>query len=51
MLFLIAGLHGVGDPMLEVAAVGVILLGNFVGGGVLIGLNFAVMNAEPHRAG
>ena len=37
--------------MLEVAAVGVILLGNFVGGGVLIGLNFAVMNAEPHRAG
>lgn len=50
VLFLIVGLHGVGDPLLEVAAVGVILLGNFVGGGVLIGLNFAVMNAEPHRA-
>lgn len=51
VLFLIVGLYGVGDPLLEVAAVGVILLGNFVGGGVLIGLNFAVMNAEPHRAG
>ena len=49
VLFMIVGLNGVGDPLLEVAAIAVILLGNFVGGGVLIGLNFAVMNDDqPH---
>lgn len=44
VLFLITGLHGVGDPLLEIGAVAVILVGNFVGGGLLIGINFAVMN-------
>ncbi|WP_338023094.1 formate/nitrite transporter family protein [Bifidobacterium miconis] len=48
VLFLIVGLHGVINPWLAIAAIIVILLGNFVGGGVLIGLNFAVMNDRPH---
>ena len=49
VLFLIVGLNGVGNPLLEIAAIVVILLGNFVGGGLLIGLNFAVMNNDqPH---
>ena len=48
VLFLIMGLQGAGDPLMEVLAIVVILLGNFVGGGLLIGLNFAVMNDRPH---
>lgn len=50
VLFLITGLHGVGDPLLELGAVVVILVGNFVGGGLLIGINFAVMN-DRHISG
>ena len=54
-LFLITGLGGYGDALLELGVVGVVLLGNFVGGGLLIGLNFAVMNdrprTPPHQVG
>ncbi|OZG67455.1 formate transporter [Bifidobacterium eulemuris] len=50
VLFLITGVQGVGDPLMEVLTVTVILLGNFVGGGLLIGLNFAVMNDHPHTS-
>ncbi|PLS31592.1 transporter [Bifidobacterium margollesii] len=46
VLFLIMGLHGVGDPLMEVLAIIVVILGNFVGGGLLIGINFAVMNDQ-----
>lgn len=48
VLFLIVGMHGVGDVLLEFGTIIVVLLGNFVGGGLLIGLNFAVMNDQPH---
>lgn len=51
VLFMIAGVRGVGDVWLEIAAIIVILLGNFVGGGLLIGLNFAVMNDRPRESG
>lgn len=44
VLFLIVGLHGAINPWLAIATIIVVLLGNFVGGGLLIGLNFAVMN-------
>ncbi|NEG95949.1 formate/nitrite transporter family protein [Bifidobacterium sp. SMB2] len=51
VLFLIMGLHGVGDPLMEVLAIIVVILGNFVGGGLLIGINFAVMNDQhTHHA-
>ncbi|WP_236024431.1 formate/nitrite transporter family protein [Bifidobacterium pluvialisilvae] len=51
VLFLIMGLHGVGDPVMEVLAIIVVILGNFVGGGLLIGINFAVMNDQhTHHA-
>ncbi|OXN01005.1 formate/nitrite transporter family protein [Bifidobacterium vansinderenii] len=49
VLFLIMGLFGVGDPLTEVAAIIVVILGNFVGGGLLIGINFAVMNDQHHH--
>lgn len=48
VLFLIVGMHGVGNVLLEIGTIIVVLLGNFVGGGLLIGLNFAVMNDRPH---
>ena len=48
-LFLIVGLHGAVNPWLAIATIIVVLLGNFVGGGLLIGLNFAVMNDTPHN--
>ncbi|NEG77889.1 formate/nitrite transporter family protein [Bifidobacterium avesanii] len=44
VLFLIVGLHGAVNPWLAIVTIVVVLLGNFVGGGLLIGLNFAVMN-------
>jgi formate/nitrite transporter FocA (FNT family) len=43
-LFMIVGLHGAIDPWRAAGTIGVVLLGNFVGGGLLIGVNFAVMN-------
>lgn len=49
VLFLIMGLFGVGDPLMEVATIIVVILGNFVGGGLLIGINFAVMNDQHHH--
>ncbi|WP_335341909.1 formate/nitrite transporter family protein [Bifidobacterium moraviense] len=49
VLFLIVGLHGAINPWLAIATIIVVLLGNFVGGGLLIGLNFAVMNDTPHN--
>lgn len=53
VLFLITGLHGAVDPLLAVGSVAITIVGNFVGGGLLIGLNFAVMNDEQprHRTG
>lgn len=49
-LFIIVGLHGAVDPWLAIGSIAVTILGNFVGGGLLIGINFAVMNNEqPHR--
>lgn len=47
-LFIILGLRGLVDPWLAIATVLVALLGNYVGGGILIGLNFATMNDERH---
>lgn len=44
VLFLIVGLHGTLNPWLCIGTIIVVLLGNFVGGGILIGMNFAVMN-------
>lgn len=49
VLFLIVGLHGAVDPLLAVGSIAVTILGNFVGGGLLIGLNFAVMNDEERH--
>ena len=50
-LFLIVGLHGAVNPWLAIGSVAVTILGNFIGGGLLIGLNFAVMNDEqPHHS-
>lgn len=50
VLFTIVGLsHGI-DVGLALANVGVALLGNFVGGGVLIGLYYAYVN-DPRRHG
>lgn len=45
-LFLILGLHGAVNAWQAIAVVAVAMLGNFVGGGILIGLNFATMNDE-----
>ena len=44
VLFLIVGMHGLVDPLGAVLTVLVVLFGNLVGGGLLIGVNFAVMN-------
>lgn len=50
VLFLIVGLHGGLDPLAAIGTVAVVMLGNFVGGGLLIGVNFAVMNDQSrHR--
>ena len=48
-LFLIMGLHGGIDVVAAIAAVAVTVLGNLLGGGVLIGLNFAIMNRDSCR--
>ena len=48
-LFIITALHGGIDAGLAVASIAVTLVGNLLGGGVLIGLNFATMNNEGHR--
>lgn len=45
-LFLILGLHGLVNVRLAIAVVFIAMLGNFIGGGILIGLNFATMNDE-----
>jgi formate/nitrite transporter FocA (FNT family) len=53
VLFLIVGMHGAIDPWLAIGSVLLTIVGNFVGGGLLIGLNFAVMNDEQqhHHSG
>lgn len=48
-LFLIVGLRQGIDVGAAILCVLVVLAGNFVGGGLLIGLNFAVMNDERGR--
>lgn len=48
-LFLIVGLHQGVDVIGACASVALTLVGNLLGGGVLIGLNFAIMNNEGHR--
>ncbi|BDR53923.1 formate/nitrite transporter family protein [Bombiscardovia apis] len=45
-LFLILGMYGKVNAWQAIATVAVAMLGNFVGGGILIGLNFATMNDE-----
>lgn len=45
-LFLIVGLHQGIDVLQALESVAITIIGNFIGGGVLIGLNFAVMNDE-----
>ncbi|BDR52121.1 formate/nitrite transporter family protein [Bombiscardovia nodaiensis] len=45
-LFLILGMYGKVNALQAIATVAVAMLGNFVGGGILIGLNFATMNDE-----
>jgi formate/nitrite transporter FocA (FNT family) len=49
VLFLIVGLYGAVNPWLAIGSVAITILGNFVGGGLLIGLNFAVMNDEERH--
>lgn len=46
VLFLIMGMYGAVDPLLAVGSICITILGNFVGGGLLIGINFAVMNDQ-----
>ena len=48
-LFIITALHGGIEAGPAVASIAVTLVGNLLGGGVLIGLNFATMNNEGHR--
>ncbi|WP_154026489.1 formate/nitrite transporter family protein [Olsenella uli] len=48
-LFMIMGLRGGVDAGAAVLSVLVTILGNLVGGGVLIGLNFAIMNRDSCR--
>ena len=52
VLFLIVGMHGVTAQgmLMQLGVILVVLLGNFVGGGLLIGVNFAVMNDRSHTA-
>lgn len=50
VLFLIVGVRRGVDAAAALLCVLVVLVGNFVGGGLLIGLNFAVMNDERGRA-
>ncbi|MDF7663630.1 formate/nitrite transporter family protein [Bifidobacterium sp. ESL0763] len=45
-MFLILGMHGVINAGKAVLVIVVAILGNIVGGGILIGLNFATMNDE-----
>lgn len=45
-MFLILGLHGAINAWKAVLVILVAILGNLVGGGILIGLNFATMNDE-----
>ncbi|RBP98514.1 formate transporter [Bifidobacterium aemilianum] len=45
-LFLILGTYGAVNAWQAIAVVVIAMLGNFVGGGILIGLNFATMNDE-----
>ncbi len=47
-LFLILALFGKVNIALAAATVAIAMLGNYVGGGILIGLNFATMNDERH---
>ncbi|WP_062378304.1 formate/nitrite transporter family protein [Demequina pelophila] len=46
IVFLIAGLHGTLDVGLALANVGIVLVGNFIGGGLLIGLYYAYANDD-----
>ena len=48
-LFLIMGLRGGVEVLPALGSVAVAILGNLVGGGVLIGLNFAIMNRDSCR--
>ena len=48
-LFLIMGLRGAVEPLPALLSVVITILGNLVGGGVLIGLNFAIMNRDSCR--
>jgi formate/nitrite transporter FocA (FNT family) len=45
-MFLILGMHGLVNAWKAVLVIIVAILGNLVGGGILIGLNFATMNDE-----
>ena len=47
-LFLILGTFGKVNALKAILVVIVAMLGNYVGGGILIGLNFATMNDERH---
>lgn len=46
VLFLISGLHSGIDPVAAAGNVGIALIGNFIGGGVLIGFYYAYANDE-----
>ena len=46
VLFLIYGLHAGFDIVASVIVVALTIVGNFIGGGLLIGINYAVMNDE-----
>lgn len=48
-LFLLVGLQQGIDVLPALASIAVTLVGNLIGGGVLIGLNFAIMNDEASR--
>lgn len=51
VLFLVVGLEGGLDIGLAAANVGIALLGNLVGGGLLIGLYYAYLNDDSHYSG
>lgn len=51
VLFLVVGLQGGLDVGLAAGNVGIALLGNLVGGGLLIGLYYAYVNDDSHYSG
>ncbi|GGI13034.1 formate/nitrite transporter [Galliscardovia ingluviei] len=49
ILFEIMALYGAVEPLHAIGVIAVVIIGNFIGGGLLIGVNFAVMNNQNTR--